>query len=173
MTSKSKLEVKTREFGQKVIQNTHLYYSASNEETSIRSSVKNNRQRWFQTTSFHHIKVPPQTRSTPSRSGSATSKNGQVGGSPTVPFPEKSSVLVDLGKVVGVLCEIRSRPLPDVIVDENEDEEEEEENDFQVCDKAKHPGGLSMRLYQDDCMKCIFSVLTRILILSNSLRTLE
>ena len=72
-----------------------------------------------------------------------------MGGNPTVPFPEKSSVLVDLGKVVGVLCEIRSRPLPDVIVDENEDEEEEE-NDYQVCDKVKHPGVLSMR-YPDDC----------------------
>ena len=59
-----------------------------------------------------------------------------MGGNPTVPFPEKSSVLVDLGKVVGVLCEIRSRPLPDVIVDENEDEEEEG-NDYQVCDKVK------------------------------------
>ena len=57
-----------------------------------------------------------------------------MGGNPTVPFPEKSSVLVDLGKVVGVLCEIRSRPLPEVIVDENE--EEEEEDDYQVCEKS-------------------------------------
>ena len=75
------------------------------------------RPTWFKTTGFHQVTRPAAV---------IAGQNG--GGLASSGFAEKSSVLVDMGKVVGVLCDIR-HTVPDVIVDEGDYEEEEDYED--------------------------------------------
>ena len=87
--------------------------------------TKGSRPTWFKTTGFHQVTRPAAV---------IAGQNG--GGLASSGFAEKSSVLVDMGKVVGVLCDIR-HTVPDVIVDEGDYEDDEQSSqlsDAQVPD---------------------------------------